>query len=225
MADKADVWLPLVREPMSDLYAALELERGADAADVKRAYRKKAQEHHPDKGGDKERFQVVKSTYEVLSDPDRRKRYDETGETGQQHDPREEMLGILAQLMMTIIDKVDVDHTNVIETMRAQISGVQAQHSQSIENNRKRIRVRERALKRLKAKTGENILASMLRADIMATEAAIQRIEGEQEKVKAMLALLDDYEYKVDQQVSPYANIRVTMFSGNTVTGGTGTSW
>lgn len=225
MADKADVWLPLVREPMSDLYAALELERGADAADVKRAYRKKAQEHHPDKGGDKERFQVVKSAYEVLSDPDRRKRYDETGETGQQHDPREEMLGILAQLMMTIIDKVDVDHTNVIETMRAQISGVQAQHSQSIENNRKRIRVRERALKRLKAKTGENILASMLRADIMATEAAIQRIEGEQEKVKAMLALLDDYEYKVDQQVSPYANIRVTMFSGNTVTGGTGTSW
>lgn len=210
---------------MSDLYAALELERGADAADVKRAYRKKAQEHHPDKGGDKERFQVVKSAYEVLSDPDRRKRYDETGETGQQHDPREEMLGILAQLMMTIIDKVDVDHTNVIETMRAQISGVQAQHSQSIENNRKRIRVRERALKRLKAKTGENILASMLRADIMATEAAIQRIEGEQEKVKAMLALLDDYEYKVDQQVSPYANIRVTMFSGNTVTGGTGTSW
>jgi len=67
---------------VTDLYDVLDLPRDASSSDVKRAYRRKAREHHPDAGGDEERFKEVTRAYEVLSDPERRRRYDRFGDEG-----------------------------------------------------------------------------------------------------------------------------------------------
>lgn len=67
---------------MADLYGVLGLRQDAAAEDIKRAYRQKAREHHPDAGGDAERFKEVSHAYEVLSDPERRARYDRFGDDG-----------------------------------------------------------------------------------------------------------------------------------------------
>ena len=69
-------------QSMADLYEVLGLQQGAAAEEVKRAYRRKAREHHPDAGGDAERFKEVTHAYEVLSDPERRARYDRFGDDG-----------------------------------------------------------------------------------------------------------------------------------------------
>lgn len=69
---------------MKDLYATLGVAKTADAAEIKRAYRKLTQQYHPDKNpGDaaaENRFKEVSSAYDVLSDSDRRKNYDEFGD-------------------------------------------------------------------------------------------------------------------------------------------------
>jgi len=62
------------------LYELLELERDAGAADIKKAYRRLAVENHPDKGGDPERFKEIAHAYEVLSNSEKRRLYDEHGE-------------------------------------------------------------------------------------------------------------------------------------------------
>lgn len=67
---------------MADLYGVLDLRPDAASDDIKRAYRRKAREHHPDAGGDAERFKEVTHAYEVLSDPERRARYDRFGDDG-----------------------------------------------------------------------------------------------------------------------------------------------
>jgi molecular chaperone DnaJ len=67
---------------MADLYGVLDLRPDAAAEEIKRAYRRKAREHHPDAGGDAERFKEVTHAYEVLSDPERRARYDRFGDDG-----------------------------------------------------------------------------------------------------------------------------------------------
>jgi molecular chaperone DnaJ len=60
-------------------YEALGLQRSATEDEVKKAYRKLAREHHPDKGGDAEKFKKVQEAYEVLSDPQKRQNYDQWG--------------------------------------------------------------------------------------------------------------------------------------------------
>ena len=61
------------------LYDRLEVQKDANADEIKKAYMKMARKHHPDKGGDAELFKGVQEAYEVLSDDRRRQVYDATG--------------------------------------------------------------------------------------------------------------------------------------------------
>lgn len=67
-----------------DYYKILGVEKGASEADIKKAYRKLAVKYHPDKNqGDKaaeEKFKEISEAYEVLGDPEKRKKYDQLGE-------------------------------------------------------------------------------------------------------------------------------------------------
>ncbi len=70
-----------------DYYSILGVERGASQADIKSAYRKLARKYHPDvnKAADaSEKFQEATEAYEVLSDPEKRKLYDQYGHVGPQ---------------------------------------------------------------------------------------------------------------------------------------------
>ena len=61
------------------MYDVLGLTKDASQDEVKKAYRKLAREHHPDKGGDPEKFKKVQEAYEVLSDPEKRQNFDQFG--------------------------------------------------------------------------------------------------------------------------------------------------
>ncbi len=69
-----------------DYYAVLGIARDADEKAIKKAYRKLALKYHPDKNpGDKqaeEKFKELSNAYEVLSDPQKRKAYDQRGQAG-----------------------------------------------------------------------------------------------------------------------------------------------
>ena len=61
---------------MPNLYDTLGVRSDAPADEIKRAYRRLASQHHPDKGGDKNRFQEIQQAYDTLSNADRRAAYD-----------------------------------------------------------------------------------------------------------------------------------------------------
>jgi len=71
---------------MADFYEILGVARGASADEVKRAYRKRARELHPDANPDdpgaEDKFKELSRAYEVLSDPQQRANYDRFGEAG-----------------------------------------------------------------------------------------------------------------------------------------------
>lgn len=61
---------------MANAYEILGVPRGASDDEIKRAYRKLAAKHHPDKGGDTAKFQEIQQAYETLSDPAKRQQHD-----------------------------------------------------------------------------------------------------------------------------------------------------
>lgn len=61
---------------MTDHYATLGVAKNATPDEIKRAFRKLASQHHPDKGGDTARFQEIQAAYDVLGDEAKRQQYD-----------------------------------------------------------------------------------------------------------------------------------------------------
>ncbi len=57
-------------------YNILGINKNASADEVKKAYRRLASQHHPDKGGDTSQFQQIEEAYRILSDPQKRQEYD-----------------------------------------------------------------------------------------------------------------------------------------------------
>lgn len=69
---------------MSDYYEILGVSRNASQDEIKKAFRKKAHELHPDKGGDAQAFKSVNEAYQVIGDAEKRKTYDQLGHANYQ---------------------------------------------------------------------------------------------------------------------------------------------
>src|SRR5271156_2808283 len=79
-----------------DYYKTLGVERNASAADIKSAYRRLARKHHPDVNPNNKEaeatFKQINEAYQVLSDPEKRKKYDLLGADWERGAPEEEMM-------------------------------------------------------------------------------------------------------------------------------------
>ncbi|MCL4211542.1 MAG: DnaJ domain-containing protein, partial [Phycisphaerales bacterium] len=93
-----------------DYYEILGLEKNASAEDVKRAYRRLAMKHHPDRNpGDKEaeaRFKEASEAYEVLSDPEKRARYDQYGHAGLRGTPGHDFSSMHAEDIFSMFNDI-----------------------------------------------------------------------------------------------------------------------
>lgn len=67
---------------MTDHYQTLGVSENANADEIKKAYRKLANQHHPDKGGDQAKFKDISVAYDTLSDPQKKAEYDQQRQYG-----------------------------------------------------------------------------------------------------------------------------------------------
>jgi curved DNA-binding protein CbpA len=130
-----------------DLYDTLGVPRDAKPRDIKAAYRKRAAAAHPDKGGNDEDLQAINAAWETMGDPEKRRRYDETGE--------------IAGAATTM----SPGEARFLEALDEVLQGMLSDHSERTVNIAETV---NRALGRAKRKTEEAINAM---------EAALAKVE------------------------------------------------
>lgn len=178
-------------------YQELGVEKDADEGAIKRAFRRRARETHPDKGGAKEEFQRVNAAYQVVSDPKRRAQYDATGDGGTGiDDEQQRLLSIMANLVLGVVNAVEDPNTiDVMKEVRRRIEADLATVEAAIKDAQKKGNRLERAMKRVTKKSGgENVVAAILQSEV----AKMNTIVEVQKTNIATLHRLA-YTYRVDE--------------------------
>ena len=115
-----------------DPYLELELPIDADEEEIKLKYRHLANIHHPDKGGDEEKFKRIKEAYEILSDSIRRKSYDMSGNAESNLQIRNNAIDHINQMINSVIPNFDVEAGDLIQEMRNQVLNIKAEMTNNI---------------------------------------------------------------------------------------------
>ena len=186
-----------------NLYTILDVQPTASHNEIKKAYRRMANKHHPDKNiGNQEaheKMQAIQRAYDILGDPERRKRYDETGNTEEGPSPEKTAKEELAKLFISMANNQDADSYDFKKGARSAIDDIMRKVEAQIIILRRNLKNTEKARKRLKRKTaGEPFLLQVLDAHVRQTLEQIARHEQGIEIAGIMLKMLDDYEYEVD---------------------------
>lgn len=195
---------------MSDLYEALGVSRNASYEEMKKAYRRLAQKHHPDRGtGDNEEFVKIKLAFEVLSDPEKRASYDRTGvwsaaSASTLERAKAELAGLFTQ-MMAVPDLPM--HVNIVAEMHRvvgdEINNTLLKIMQS-HKDRKKFKV---VKKRLLAESSQALLVGVLRKKRVEVWVAYRALQEQVRMLRMILELLSKYDYHVDPP--PSAQYRV----------------
>jgi curved DNA-binding protein CbpA len=177
-------------------YQELGLDPNCSQEDIKQQYRTLAHQHHPDRGGDAERFKRISLAYEVLSDPERRARYDGTGQIDQDQGIRGEALERLGNMINHYVPNSNNELEDLIAKMRADINQAANQVEIELANNQRQIDNARIAHRKLRLKnTGENILKILVENLITRHESTAVVLLRRRLVLKLMSEMLDDYHY------------------------------
>jgi len=193
-------------------YEALGVPKEATADQIKRAFRKRASQAHPDKGGKEEDMVKLNAAWACLGDPQRRLTYDNTGHDGE--GPSVELRGQL--LLMELFDRVlnEGNAEGLLHKVRSMLmaqNGEFAQSLRSINSATAALTKARNKVRKKKGTKGTNIYNLLVDARLHHLTTARTDCLRKQEDFNSALALLDDYE----QDVSPVPDYK---FSGSIFT-------
>lgn len=196
-----------------DLYQTLGVPRDASKDQVKRAYRRKAKAHHPDKNQTTSiaLWHDVQEAYETLNDDARRARYDQTGETSNnntQKTPHTLALEQLAHIFLGLVDTTDTDHTNLVAEARTIIKDIFAKLESNKAQQKKKAAKLRRTAERFTVNDGaDNFAAAILAQRASEIERGVSDLEFELTAAKEALAILDQLRYRTDKAPNPETEI------------------
>ena len=182
-------------EPLNP-YDILGVTRTSSPEEIKKAYRSLAQRHHPDHGGDEDEFVRIKLAYETLSDPYKRRMYDQTGIFQGKRTKKDEAIHELGILINWFLPRFDYEHENLLDRVHREVD----QGLHELNENKNRL-VRENTKlefmsKFIKHKKNNNYIGRHLRSRIDQNTYEIKKLEERIELFKLVKELANDHYYE-----------------------------
>ena len=182
----------------ADLYTELGIERTATQAEIKAAHRARVRETHPDANPEQgaERFRAVQTAYEVLSCPERRARYDATGEDGRGQ--REQAADAILETLFSQAVKTCRIDDDVIGLVRSRVrTGVQAVRERMTAWQVSESRYAQ-LLERTQS-TGCSMLVRCIETELEQARATLAELADELESLECASRILSVYQPKKAQ--------------------------
>ena len=185
-------------------YDELGISSNTNSDDIKKAYKKMANKHHPDIGCNKYDFLKIQLAYDTLSDEDKKHHYDTTGEV--KYGVNNDVMKVLTQISIMIlnlidIDTVNVDNTDLLDVIKRRINDNIVASKIEINKLQKRIKKRKKTIKNIFKKNkdmdNDNLLIVILNGDTDNLQSNIGRIESGITELNLMLSVLDEYGYNL----------------------------
>lgn len=205
-----------------NLYKLLGVKKNATTAQIRKAFRTLSKSCHPDmEGGDAEKFKLLSMAHEVLTNPERRERYDKTGRSDPSPVTDERIkLFLKSNLKEIIQNRFSIDYMDV----RGQIIlNVERGLSQARGQEQELLRLMERTKnmgKRFKKKSkSSNLVQQVLDGEIAQMEGELHNVRNAIELAEASIEALKDYNYEVDPTSEGPLNAGPTTSSSQTASG------
>ncbi len=178
-----------------NLYEVLGVKQTASAQEIKVAYRKLAATEHPDKKtGNDEVFARINQAYAVLSEVERRQRYDESGEADEVDEIESSILKKQARLLTEMLD--NNQQGNLLFMMKETLMNANVINLKGVAEANKAIFRYEMAMKALKRKDDKpNLLAAIVQNSIDLKRQDIKKMEALISENEQNIKMLDIYEY------------------------------
>lgn len=205
-----------------DPYETLGLPRDATPDDVKKAYRERAKDAHPDHaGGSKESFALVALAKDVLSDEKRRAKFDQMGDIDETNPDNTHVQAF--HLVMGVINSIiDGDHqgvdpltTNLVGIVETYIHQQIADFESKKAATAKKLARNDRALKKFKRKArGPNLIANAMATRSNAFRNQIAEIDLEIVRHKKAIEIVREYEFDADPGLAQAFAVTSTSTTG-----------
>ena len=187
---------------MNNLYETLGVSRTATPDEIKKAYKEKAKQHHPDKeGGSEEKMKEIVQAYETLSDPDKRAYYDSTGKI--QTHSREEMLNeMMTEMFMQALSDVGEFYKfqDIIKKAKGIAYKAMTEQRKSLKQAKDELKVLDDILKRIHRKNGlPNMLAHRIEVQIEGVKIQIAEMDNRLNELTDIHKMFDDYNFNFDK--------------------------
>jgi len=182
------------------LYDDLELPKTCTSEEIKQKYRILAQLHHPDKGGDVEKFKRMKLAYEVLSDPIKREHYDSTGDHYSDINLDSEVMGRLAVMVSQFVQHINPEFDDLILKMKIEIRALQQLTTNAIVECNDLIAKFNIISKKIRLKKeGENLLKLVVDKKVLGLHNEVINHKRGLIVFARMLEVLEDYHFSSDE--------------------------
>lgn len=196
-------------------YQILGVKPDASESAIKQAYRALAKQHHPDAGGDPEKFRDLALAYSVLSDPERRDEYDQTGrmDTVAAFSEMQAVAGAIAQMIQQMLEKnpYALETADVVAQMRqAGMMGLESE-KRAVDGLSKQVRSLEKLRSRVKRNNEEeNIFLTIIDEKIKLLRLQLANHTQNRKIASRLIEVLENYSTPVDamrgMQGMMYAN-------------------